>query len=130
MVGGSDIKQRVLGVRPVSMIPSGAFLPLPPGPTRRMLGPPPQLNSHGNYLLRTYSEKSSGISDHNQFIQHCIVKFNILNENFSRLKYTCVLQAISLYRFGKHNNFCKHNRSYSFTSATIFASFEVVWIVS
>lgn len=54
--------------------PRGPFFRCFPGPTRRMLGPPPQFNSHGNYLLRTYSEKSFGISDHNQFIQQCLVK--------------------------------------------------------
>lgn len=68
MVGGNDIKRRILGVRPVSMIPSGAFLPLPFGPTRRIFGPLPQLNSHGNYLLRTYSGRALEASDYDQFI--------------------------------------------------------------
>lgn len=78
MVGGNDIKRRVLGVRPVSMIPSGAFLPLPFGPIRRMFGPLSQLNSHGNYLLRTYSGRTFEVSDYDQFIYCTILQSNTL----------------------------------------------------
>lgn len=52
---GGNVRRFVLGMRPVSPSPSGAFLPLPFSPSRNVWASPLPSNSHGNYLRRTNS---------------------------------------------------------------------------
>lgn len=54
----NTVKWVVLGVRPISISPSEAFLPFPPGPSRNVWASPLPSNSHGNYLRRTNSDNT------------------------------------------------------------------------